>query len=72
MHLDTHECRSVEELLIGRGRANDIEKWTVTVADVREAISDLALVNIHIASMFPDLSHAAHANNRLNYPETFF
>jgi hypothetical protein len=73
MHLDTHEYRSVEELLMDRGRIFDLEKWIVNVSDVREAIADLALMNIHIGTMFPDLSHAAqHANNRINYPETFF
>jgi hypothetical protein len=73
MHLDTHEYRSVEELLIDRGRTTDLERWIVTVPDVRDAIADLALMNIHIGTMFPDISHAAqHANNRLNYPETFF
>jgi hypothetical protein len=30
-------------------------------------------MNIHIGTMFPDLLHAAqHANNKMNYPETFF
>jgi FRG domain len=73
MHLDTHEYRSVEDLLIDRGRAMNLEKWVVSVPDVREAIADLALMNIHIGTMFPDLLHAAqHANNKMNYPETFF
>jgi hypothetical protein len=50
----------------------DLEKWIVIVPDVCAAIADLALMNIHIGTMFPDLSHAAqHANNQLNYPDTF-
>ena len=73
MHLDTHEYQSVEELLIARDRDANLEKWIIDVPDVRVAIGDLALMNIHIGTMFPDLSHAAqHANNRKNYPETFF
>jgi hypothetical protein len=73
MRLDTHEYPSVEDLLIDRGRTADLERWIVTVPDVRDAIADLALMNIHIGTMFPDLSHAAqHANNRMNYPDTFF
>jgi hypothetical protein len=73
MHLDTHEYRSVDQLLLDRGLNSNLEKWVIVVQEAREAIADLALMNIHIASMFPDLAHAAqHANNRINYPDTFF
>jgi hypothetical protein len=73
MHLDTHEYQSVDGLLIARDRAADLQKWVIDVPDVHDAIADLALMNIHIGTMFPDLSHAAqHANNRMTYPELFF
>ena len=73
MHLDTHEYRSVDHLLLDRGLNSNLEKWVIVVQEAREAIADLALMNFHIASMFPDLAHAAQqANNRINYPDTFF
>jgi hypothetical protein len=72
MHLDTHEYQSVDDLLRAKGKTARLQKWILEV-DVAEAIGDLALMNIHIGSMFPDLSHAAQqANNRMNYPDTFF
>jgi hypothetical protein len=71
-HLDTHEFLSVDELLTARGLTRYVQKWLIRVNDTVEAISDLSRMNIHIASLFPDLDHAAdHANNILNYPFTF-
>jgi hypothetical protein len=71
-HLDTHEFLSIDELLIARGHARYLQKWVVHIDDVIGAISDLSRMNIYIASLFPDLDHAAqHANNVLNYPYVF-
>ena len=66
MHLDTHEYRSVDHLLLDRGLNSNLEKWVIVVQEAREAIADLALMNIHIASMFPDLAHCRAAGQQSN------
>jgi hypothetical protein len=71
-HLDTHEFESIERLLVARGLGSLLTKFVVRIADAVEATADLARMNIHIATMFPDLAHAAqHANNILAYPDVF-
>jgi hypothetical protein len=73
MHLNVHDFRNIEDLLLANGLGDHLVKWEVHVTNAVEAIADLSLMNIHVGSLFPDLTHAAQqANNKMNYPHVFF
>ena len=60
----THEtCFDIESYLKTRGLVNRLELFLIPLREAAKALSDLYLMNIHFAALFPDLDGAAKQAN---------
>ncbi len=60
----THDVHvDLESYLVSRGLGYCLERYEIPGQEVRKALSDLALMNISFASLFPDLDGAAAQAN---------
>lgn len=57
--LTAPECLDIESYLVGRGLAQSLTKFVIPVGETAEALTNLSMMNITYARMFPDADGAA-------------